>query len=88
MGSSFPEVTTQGLILWRVRHAEGDQLWCGVTDHGGELELFVYSPETDHTPHAEKHVDITMLVRRADLIRNDYVTRGWQLVDVDLDEPD
>ena len=43
MAPSFPEVTTQGLILWRVRHSAGDQSWCVVSIEDGEL-LFVYNP--------------------------------------------
>ena len=88
MAPSFPEVTTQGLILWRVRHSAGDQLWCAVTDQHGELELLVCSPVTDQTPHTETHLHVTSLLQRANVIRDDYVTRGWQLVDVDFDEPD
>ena len=88
MAPSFPEVTTQGLILWRVRHSDGDQSWCGVSIEDGELELFVYNPETDKTPLAETHLHITSLLQRAERIRDDYVARGWQLVDVDFGEPD
>ncbi len=81
-----PELTTDGLVLWRLREPNR-QLWCTVEDFAGQLALRVYDPGTGHTAVAEAHT-VASVVGRADELRIQFVAEGWELVDVDLDEPD
>ncbi len=88
MSHLLPELTVEGLVLWRVRRAASDERWCTVTDFRGELGLMVYDPVTDETPVAEAHVDVVSAVRRADTLRRAMVATGWHEVDADPDDPD
>ncbi len=84
----LPEVTAHGLILWRLRRSPEEQLWCTVRDFAGELALVVQDPAAPRTAAAQPHADIVFLIDRAETLRDQLVADGWQLVDVDLDEPD
>ena len=84
----LPELTADGLVLWRVRRSPEHQLWCVVGDFGGELTLTLYDLASDKVPVEEVHPTITSLVGRADALQVEFTTAGWELVDVDLDEPD
>ena len=84
----LPELTASGLVLWRLRRSSDQQLWCSVRDRDGELGLTVHEPAADRTLVSELHQSITPLVNRADNLRHQLVDAGWQVVDVDLDEPD
>ena len=63
---------------------------CGasVGDFGGELTLTIYDLASDKVPVEEVHSTIASLVSRADALQGEFATAGWELVDVDLDEPD
>ena len=87
MASLFPELTNEGLVLWRLRRTSEDQLWCAVTDFAGELALTVHDVASDQVKVAETHWDIVSLVDRSDELRDEFVELGWTLVDVDLVEP-
>ncbi len=84
----LPELTARGLVLWRLRRSADQQLWCSVRDRGGELGLTVHEPSADRTLVSELHPNIAPLVARAERLREQLVGAGWQVVDVDLDEPD
>ena len=84
----LPELTAAGLVLWRIRRSPEHQLWCVVGDLDGELTLTTYDPASDTVPVEEVYPTITALVSRADALRDQFTTAGWELVDVDLDEPD
>ena len=88
MPALFPEVTTDGLILWRLRRAPERQLWCAVSEFAGELALTIHDIPTDRMPVAETHWDIGSLVDRAEALRAQFLAAGWEAVDVDFDEPD
>ena len=64
------------------------QLWCEVCDFAGELLLRVHDPVTDETTIAEVCKSIESAVGGADALRDQFVAAGWEVVDVDLDEPD
>ena len=87
MASLFPELTNEGLVLWRLRRTSEDQLWCAVTDFAGELALTVHDVASDQVKVAETHWDVVSLVDRSDELRDEFVELGWTLVDVDLVEP-
>ena len=84
----LPELTASGLVLWRLRRSSDQQLWCAVRDRGGELVLTVHEPALDRTLVSELHPTITALVNRAERLHGELVDAGWQVVDVDFDEPD
>ena len=88
MTTCLPEVTARGLVLWRLRRSPEEQLWCSVRDFGGDLAFVVQDPAAPRTAVAEPHRDIASLVDRAETLRAQLRAAGWQLVDVDLDEPD
>ncbi len=74
--------------LWRLRWGAHSQLWCEVGDFAGELVLRVYDPGTDETTIAEVCESIESALGGADALRVQFVAAGWDVVDVDLDEPD
>ncbi len=84
----LPELTAAGLVLWRIRRSPEHQLWCVVGDLRGELTLTTYDPVSDAVPVEEVFQTITSLVSRADALKEQFTTSGWELIDVDLDEPD
>lgn len=87
MAAVHPELTAWGLVLWRLRRSQDQQLWCSVRDVGGELALTVHDPANDRSAVAEVHPEIVPLVHRADALKDQFVCAGWQLIDIDLDEP-
>jgi hypothetical protein len=82
----FRELTTQGLVLWRLRRSSNQQLWCTVFEREGELALTFHDPATDRRPVAETHPHIGPLMDRADELRVLLVGAGWEESGVDLDE--
>jgi hypothetical protein len=84
----LPELTASGLVLWRLRRSSEQQLWCSVHDRRGELGLTVHEPAGDRILVSEIHSNIMPLMNRADHLREQLVCAGWQVVDVDFDEPD
>ena len=87
MTTLLPELTAQGLVLWRLRWSTEQQLWCSVHEGSRGLTLTVHNPATDETSVTEAST-ITILINRAENLRNQLVAAGWKAVDVDLDEPD
>ena len=87
MSNFLPELTAEGLTLWRLRRAPDDQLWCSVSEFAGELALTVHDLASDQVRVAEAHWGIVPLVDRADELRDEFVDEGWIVVDVDLVEP-
>ena len=81
-------MTAHGLVLWRMRRSPDQQLWCSVCDRASELALTVQDPAERRTAVAEPHAHIGSLIDRAENLRDQLEAAGWQLVDVDLDEPD
>ena len=88
MTASSPELTAHGLVLWRLRRSQHEQLWCSVHDFAGELSLTVQDPAVPRAAAAEAHQNIGSLMDRAEHVRDQLVADGWTVVDVDLDEPD
>ncbi len=43
---------------------------------------------TEQAVLEESHFSLAKLMERAENVRKQFMTEGWQLVDVDLDEPD
>ena len=90
MTTVLPEVTTSGLVLWRLRLSSAQQRWCSVRipPGAGELVLTICDPGTDRPLMSEAHADIGRLIDRAESLRDQLVAAGGVIVDVDLDEPD
>ena len=88
MPAPLPELAKHGLALWRLRWGADRQLWCEVEDFAGELVLRVNDPGTDEPTIMDVCESIELAVRRADALRDQFVAAGWEVVDVDLDEPD
>lgn len=87
MSRLLPELTTEGLILWRLRRTSESQLWCSVAQFAGELALTVHDLGADDVKVAETHWDVVSLIDRSDALRDEFVQLGWTLIDVDLVEP-
>ena len=88
MTTYLPEVTAEGLILWRMRRSPHEQLWCSVHDFAGELSLTIQNPAQPGTADAEVHSNIGSVIDHADRMRDQLLAGGWEIVDIDLDEPD
>ncbi len=85
---TLPELTAEGLSLWRLTRVPDQHLWCTVSDFAGDLALTIHNLGTGQVPVAESHDTIDTLVQRADELRDQFLAAGWSEVDVDLDEPD
>lgn len=83
MAAILPEVTADGLVLWRVRKTKGRQAWCYVTEFCGEVTLSVHDLGTDDVFIAEVHSSLLPLVERADRIRRQLLATGWEDYDPD-----
>ena len=81
------ELTASGLVLWRLRWSTHYQLWCSVRERDGELVLVVHETDTARVVVTESHDDVRLVVERSQDLCDRYVSSGWELVDVDLDEP-
>jgi len=88
MTAYLPELTADGLILWRMRRSSHEQLWCSVHDFAGALSLTLQDPAAPRAAAAEAHPEIGSLIDRANHLQEHLLSAGWELVDVDLDEPD
>ena len=87
MAALLPELSAEGLTLWRLRRTSGDQLWCSVSEFAGELALTVHDLASDPVKVAEAHWDVVSLIDRSDELRDGFIASGWTVVDVDLVEP-
>ena len=88
MSALAPELTADGLVLWRLRRGAERRLYCEVKDLAGELLIRVHDPATARTAVSEVHETIAAVVDRAEHLRRQYSAAGWQLVDVDVGEPE
>ena len=88
MPTLLEELTTDELLLWRVRWASDNQLWCVVENFCGDMTLTIYDHGTNRPALTEVHETIASVVSRADALRDQAIAAGWEVVDVDLDEPD
>ncbi len=84
----LPELSCRGLVLWRLRRSPDEQLWCTVHDFVGELSLSVHDPSAPQRATAEAYQNVVSLIERADHLQERLLAAGWEVVDVDLDEPD
>jgi len=75
MSARAPEVTDQGLALWRLRRSPEQYLRCLVGTYEDKLVLAIRSE--GKMLLVESHADITMLVRRADAMKVTYLRQGW-----------
>ena len=85
MPALAPELTADGLVLWRVRRSER-QVWCEVKDLSGELLIRVLDPATARSVVSEVHDTVAAVVGRAVQLQHQFSAAGWELVDFDLDE--
>ena len=83
MAAILPEVTADGLVLWRVRRTPDRQAWCYVTEFCGEVTLSVHDLGTDDVFIAEVHASLPSLVERAERIRRKLLATGWDEYDPD-----
>jgi len=84
----LPEVSSTGLVLWRLRRSSAEQYWCSVCDREGELVLTLRNPTSSGMAVSETHSHISSLIDRAERLRRQFCAAGWMMVDVDFDEPD
>ena len=88
MSPFLPEVTSSGLVLWRLRRSPVEQYWCSVCDQDGELVLTLRNPASSGMTVSETHADVGTLVDRAERLRQQFCSAGWVRVDIDFDELD
>ena len=86
MPARFPELTPDGLVLWRLQQNRDHQLCCYVTEFCGEITLSIHDLDTGEVPIAETHFDVSTLVHRTEQLRRDFLTTGW--LPFELDEED
>ena len=78
----LPEVSAEGLVLWRVRQPPRQELCCCITECGGELMLGVHDIVTDDVLFAEVHRNVVSLMSRAEELRDEYLALGWHACDL------
>ena len=82
MTTLLPEVSAEGLVLWRVRQPPRQELCCCITECCGELILGVHDLVTDDVLFAEAHRDAVSLMSRAEELRDEYLAAGWHTCDL------
>ena len=60
----LPELSIDGLVLWRLRRESHQQLWCSVSDFAGEFALTINNLGTGQVLVAEAHSEIAPLMNR------------------------
>ena len=84
MTTPAPEVTDQGLALWRLHRAPEQYLRCLVGTFERKLILAIRSE--GKMLLVESHMDILDLVARADMMKAAYVAQGWAEFDSEQDD--
>ena len=81
MTALLPEVSADGLVLWRVRRSPHQELWCCITEFYGELLLGIHDVATDDVLFAKVCWDVVSLVSHAERLRDEYLATGWHVFD-------
>ena len=78
MTTSLPEVSAEGLVLWRVRRSPDVQVWCSVRSEAGGLVLTLHDPWKTRREVTKSYAHIGSLVESAQRVRGRLVAAGWQ----------
>ena len=78
MTAHAPEITTQGLVLWRLQRSPERHIRCLVGRFGAKLVLAVHSE--GKVLVAESHT-IVSVVSQSDAMRASYLRKGWEEVE-------
>ena len=84
MTAHAPEITTQGLVLWRLQRLPERHIRCLVGRFGAKLVLAVHSE--GKVLVAESHSDIVSIVSQSDAMRASYLRKGWEEVESERDD--
>ena len=84
MTAHAPEITTQGLVLWRLQRSPERHIRCLVGRFGAKLVLVVHSE--GKVLVAESHSDIVSVVSQSDAMRASYLRKGWEEVESERDD--
>ena len=84
MTAHAPEITTQGLVLWRLQQTPERHIRCLVGRFGAKLVLAVHSE--GKVLVAESHSDIVSVVTQSDAMRASYLRKGWEEVESERDD--
>ena len=84
MSVRAPEVTDQGLALWRLHRPPDQHLRCLVGTYENKLVLAIRAE--GKMLLVESHADITALMQRADTMRESYLKQGWEVYDSPKDD--
>ena len=84
MTAHAPEITTQGLVLWRLQRSPERHIRCLVGRFGAKLVLAVHSE--GKVLVAESHSDIVSIVSQSDAMRASYLRKGWEEVESERDD--
>ena len=84
MKAALPELSARGLVLWQVRRPPTHGAWCYVSQFGGRLALVIHDTAGGTVPRAERFDDVPAVVRRSEQLRRQFLSNGWQ--DVELPE--
>ncbi len=84
MTAHAPEITTQGLVLWRLQRSPERHIRCLVGRFGAKLVLAVHSE--GKVLVAESHSDIVSVVSQSDAMRASYLRKGWEEVESERDD--
>ena len=83
MPTRVPELTANGLVLWRLGR-DKRQVCCEVRDVAEGLSLRVHDPGQARTAVSEVHETVEAIVTRADRLRTQFAAAGWHLCDDDV----
>ncbi len=84
MTAHVPEITTQGLVLWRLQRTPERHVRCLVGRFGAKLVLAVHSE--GKVLVAESHSDIISVVTQSDAMRASYLRQGWEELESERDD--
>ena len=84
MTALAPEITSQGLALWRLKRSSTRHIRCLVGRFSGKLVLAIHSE--GKVLVAESHSDIVRLVNQAEAMKAAYLRKGWTEIESEQDD--
>ena len=79
------DLTSAGVILWRLSTTGQDDLWCFVFEHPENFYLVLDSDPEGTKPYrlCKQYTDIVSLVNRAEVLKCSLLQSGW--IDIEVE---
>ncbi len=82
--AAHEEAPSRFLVVWHLRRRPDQEVWCLVTKEDDLFALTVSrDPEDPTRPMAGHYTDKASIIRRADLVKQEFLGRGWHEAGLD-----